>query len=145
MMMVLLYFGGGRYDGLIKEIGGQSTPAVGFATGIDRLIDVYNKYNNNKVKERNMRLYIATIGDKANEFATNIVYNLRNKGIFVEKDICSRSINSQFKYANKNLAEYVITIGDDEIKENRAKIKNMETGKEEEIELSFEKILEYLS
>ena len=145
MMMVLLYFGGGRYDGLIKEIGGQSTPAVGFATGIDRLIDVYNKYNENKVKEKNMKLYIATIGDRANAFATNMVYNLRSKGIFVEKDISSRSINSQFKYANKNSAEYVITIGDDEIKENRAKIKNMETGKEEEIELSFEKIVEYLS
>ncbi len=140
----LTTLGGGRYDGLIKEIGGQNTPAVGFATGLDRLIDVYNKYNEGKIKEKNMKLYIATIGKEADMFSTNLVYKLRNEGIFVEKDICGRSINSQFKYANKNLAEYVITIGENEIKENKAKIKNMETGKEEIIELSSEKIQEYL-
>ena len=141
----LAALGGGRYDGLVKEIGGQDTPAVGFATGLDRIISLYEKYNHDKIKQKNMKLYIANIGEKAGILATKLTCELRNLGLYVEKDICSRSINAQFKYANKNKAEYVLTIGDTEVKENKAKIKNMETGKEEEINLKSEEIYKYLS
>lgn len=141
----LAVLGGGRYDGLVKEVGGQNTPAVGFATGLDRIVEVFDKYNKDKIKNLNMKLYIANIGDKAEIIVTKIAYELRALGIYVEKDICSRSINAQFKYANKKNAEYVLTIGDTEVEENKAKIKNMNTGIEEEINLNTEEIYKYLS
>lgn len=141
----LAVLGGGRYDGLVKEVGGQNTPAVGFATGLDRIVEVFDKYNKDKIKNLNMKLYIANIGDRAEVIATKIAYELRTLGIYVEKDICSRSINAQFKYANKKNAEYVLTIGDTEVEENKAKIKNMNTGIEEEINLNTEEIYKYLS
>ena len=141
----LAVLGGGRYDGLVKEVGGQNTPAVGFATGLDRIVEVFDKYNKDKIKNLNMKLYIANIGDRSEVIATKIAYELRALGIYVEKDICSRSINAQFKYANKKNAEYVLTIGDTEVEENKAKIKNMNTGIEEEINLNTEEIYKYLS
>ena len=141
----LTVLGGGRYDGLVKEVGGQNTPAVGFATGLDRIVEVFDKYNKDKIKNLNMKLYIANIGDRSEVIATKIAYELRALGIYVEKDICSRSINAQFKYANKKNAEYVLTIGDTEVEENKAKIKNMNTGIEEEINLNTEEIYKYLS
>lgn len=144
-MMGLQFFGGGRYDGLVKEVGGGDTPAVGWATGMDRLVDVYNSYNKDKLKENNMKLYIASIGEEANILASKLTNELRNKGIYVERDICERSIGSQFKYANKKMARYVITIGDTEVKENKSKIKDMESGEEKEIELTAEKICEFLA
>ena len=141
----LAVLGGGRYDGFVKEVGGQDTPAVGFATDLDRIIDMFEKYNGDKIKPKNMKLYIANIGEKAGVLATKLTSELRNLDVYVEKDICSRSINAQFKYANKNKAEYVLTIGDTEVAENKAKIKNMETGNEEEIILKSEEIYKYLS
>lgn len=141
----LTVLGGGRYDGLIKEIGGQNTPAVGFATGLDRLVEVFEKNNKDKIKEPSMKLYIANIGEKAGNLAMKLAYELRDLGIYVEKDICSRSINAQFKYANKKNAEYVLTIGDIEVETNKGKIKNMASGTEDEIILSKEEIYKYLS
>ena len=141
----LTVLGGGRYDGLVKEIGGQSTPAVGFATGLDRLVEVFEKNNKDKIKEPSMKLYIANIGEKAGNLAIRLAYELRDLGIYVEKDICSRSINAQFKYANKKNAEYVLTIGDTEVETNKGKIKNMASGTEDEIILSKEEIYKYLS
>ncbi len=143
--MDLQFFGGGRYDGLVKEVGGGDTPAVGWATGMDRLVDVFLSYNKDKLKEKNIDLYIASIGEEANVLAFKITNELRYKGIYVEKDICSRSIGSQFKYANKKMAKYVLTIGETEVKEKIAKIKNMESGEETDIPLDAEKILEYLA
>lgn len=137
----LTVLGGGRYDGLVKEIGGQDTPAVGFAMGAERLLDIFKKYNND-IKEKRMDLYIANIGEKANSFATKLIFELRKKGVFVEKDICEKSLKAQFKYADKMKSKFVLTLGDDEIEKNQAKIKNMETGEEQEIQLNSESILE---
>ena len=111
----LTVLGGGRYDGLVKEVGGQDTPAVGFAMGVERLLEVFDRYNKDLVKEKSMDLYIANIGEKANDFATKLVLELRNAGVFVEKDICERSLKAQFKYADKNNAKFVLTLGDDEV------------------------------
>lgn len=137
----LTVLGGGRYDGLVKEIGGQDTPAVGFAMGAERLLDIFQKYNND-IKEKRMDLYIANIGEKANSFATKLIFELRKKGVFAEKDICEKSLKAQFKYADKMKSKFVLTLGDDEIEKNQAKIKNMETGEEQEIQLNSESILE---
>ena len=136
----LTVLGGGRYDGLVEEVGGTHTPAVGFAMGMERLLEVFDRANKDSVEEKKMDLYIANIGEKGDILATKLATELRNEGIFVEKDICSRSLKAQFKYADKMNAKYVLTIGDDEVNNNRAKIKNMNSGEETEINLVVEDI-----
>lgn len=131
----LTVLGGGRYDGLIKEVGGQDTPAIGFAMGVERLLQIFEKYNADKFEKNSTQLYIATVGEKAEVFATNLVTDLRYGDVIAEKDICGRSLKAQFKYADKIGAMYVITIGDNEVDTKMAKIKNMKTGEEKEVSL----------
>ncbi len=140
----LTVLGGGRYDGLVKEVGGQDTPAVGFAMGAERLLEVFERYNKDVAKPKVMDLYVANIGGKANEFATELVLKLRDKGAFVEKDICERSLKAQFKYADKNNAKFVLTLGDDEVETKKAKIKNMQSGGETEVELNADEIVKVI-
>ena len=127
---------GGRYDGLVKELGGADTPAIGFAMGMERIVPLFEK--NNKIEPKQMQLYITNIGDNASVFASKLASELRNKNIYVGKDISERSLNAQFKFANKQNAKYCLTIGEDEIKNKKAKLKNMETGEEKEIDLTAE-------
>ena len=131
----LTVLGGGRYDGLAEELDGPKTPAIGFATGMERLIDVFGANNKDLNLEKNMQIFVAYIGDKANLFSTKYVENLREAGIYAEKDIMGRSLKAQLKYADKKQAKFVITIGDNEIETGKASLKNMATGEVEEIEL----------
>ena len=140
----LTVLGGGRYDGLVKEVVGKDTPAVVFAMGAERLLEVFERYNKDVVKPKVMDLYVANIGEKANEFATELVLKLRDKGVFVEKDICERSLKAQFKYADKNNAKFVLTLGDDEVETKKAKIKNMQSGEEIEVELNADEIVKVI-
>lgn len=135
--------GGGRYDGLIKELDGQDTPALGFAMGMERIIDIYEQYNKeNMILPEMPKIYIAQIGEDANIYATQLVHQLREANIYVEKDITGKSINAQFKYANKIGAEYVITIGETELDSKKAEIKNMKTGETKKIDLKLEDIIQ---
>ena len=133
--------GGGRYDGLVKELGGQDTPAVGFATGVERILEIYEKYNKeNVVQPCKMDLYLATMGDKAELEATKLAFALREKGLFVEVDVAGRSLKAQFKYADKKEAKYVLIMGEDEVSNKTAKLKNMQTSEEMEVALNPEEI-----
>ncbi len=131
----LTVLGGGRYDGLVEELGGAKTPAIGFASGMERLIDVFKNNNPDLKLEKNMHIFVAYIGEEANIYATKLVKNLRQQGIYAEKDIMGRSIKAQFKYADKKKANYVITIGDNEIETKTATIKNLQTGEEKQISI----------
>ena len=111
----LTVLGGGRYDGLIEELGGAKTLAIGFASGMERLIEIFKDNNKDLDLQRNMDIFVAYIGENANSYATKLVRDLRNIGIFAEKDIMERSIKAQFKYADKKQAKFVLTIGDTEI------------------------------
>ncbi len=124
----LTVLGGGRYDELVEELGGEKTPAIGFATGVERLIDVFDKNNPDFDNSNKLKLFVAYIGEEANLYVTKLVSDLRKKGIYVEKDIMDRSLNAQFKYANKKNAEYVITIGEQEINTGKVELKEMNTG-----------------
>lgn len=135
---------GGRYDGLVEELGGQKTEAIGFAMGEDRLIDIFEKYNRDVVTLKMMDLYIATIGEKAEKFASKLILELRNDGIYAEKDICERSLKAQLKYADKQNSRYAIILGEEEIEKKVAKLKNMKTGEEQEIELNVNNIVNIL-
>ena len=129
---------GGRYDGLVKELGGQPTPAVGFAAGEERLISLLK---DEKIEYPPVQLYIASLDEKYDMEAMKLANTLR-ECLVIETNISSRSFNAQMKYANKIDAEYVIVLGEDEINNEKCKLKNMETGKEIECELNTESIVD---
>lgn len=140
----LTVLGGGRYDGLVEEFGGQPTPAVGFATGVERLMEMYNK-NNSDLKDKVPDLYILSTGIRESEKATQISEFLRMNNYIIEKDICSRSFKAQMKYANKIGAKYLLVIGEEELETNIAKIKDMQTGEEIQINLNLDEIEKVLN
>ena len=140
----LTVLGGGRYDGLVEEFGGTPTPAVGFATGVERLMEMFEATNNQEVKENVPDLYIVSCGEKENLKALEISETLRKAGVFVEKDIMERSFKAQFKYADKIGAKNVIVIGENELSAGKVKVKNMETGVEKETELEPNSIIQAL-
>ena len=132
----LTVVGGGRYDGLIEELGGEKTPAIGFGTGVERLLDVFENNNPDFNQNNELKLYVAYIGKEANLYSTKLVEKLRKQGIYAEKDIMERSLNAQFKYANKKNARYVVTIGENEVNTGKAELKEMATGNNIEINLN---------
>ncbi|HHX55472.1 MAG TPA: histidine--tRNA ligase [Clostridiales bacterium] len=134
--------GGGRYDKLINEIEEkQDIPSVGFGMGIERIIHFLDDEGVELQAEDPIQLYVGTIGDKAKQKAYLLVDRLREAGIIVETDYMDRSVRAQMKYANKINAKHTVILGDNELNDNLAKIKNMETGEQKEVEL--DKIIEY--
>ena len=135
----LTVLGGGRYDGLVEEFGGVHTPAVGFATGVERLMEMYDE-NNKEVQDLIPDLYILSMGDNANLEAMLIANKLRQDGYIIEKDIMERSFKSQMKYANTIKARNLIVLGDEELASKAIKMKNMTTGEETELKLDLDEI-----
>ena len=131
----LTVLGGGRYDGLVEEFGGQPTPAIGFAIGMERLIEMYCENHKNLI-ESIPDIYILSMEHESIE-AIRLAEILRKEGIIVEKDILQRSFKAQMRYADKIKAKFLLVIGETEIRNHKAKIKNMQTG--DEIEVSLEK------
>ena len=135
----LTVIGGGRYDGLVEELGGTHTPAVGFGIGEERLISVFLSSNPDFNAKMSSDIFVATIGEDANLFATKLVSKLRDNSIVAEKDLMNRSVKAQFKYADKINAKYVITLGDNELQTKRAQLKDMTSGEAIEVDISDEK------
>ena len=123
---------GGRYDGLVKELGGQDTPAIGFALGIERMILLHEKLNLDEYNKKT-DLYIAYLDDKFESFAMKTAFELRQKGIVVEVDYNDKSLKSKLKRANKLKAKFAMIIGEEEYSRGKVKIRNMESSTEEEI------------
>lgn len=127
--------GGGRYDGLIEQLGGQKTPALGFGMGLERLILTMEKQGCDFMEEKTCDLYIASMGEKASQRAVAMAMELRDEGFFVEYDLVGRGIKPQMKYANKIGAKFVIVLGESELESGKAKLKNMQSGEETGIAL----------
>lgn len=127
--------GGGRYDGLIEQLGGPSMPGIGFGMGIERLLLVLENCGIEIECPEHVHVYICAQGDKAREYAFSLAYELRRQEINTEIDHMNRSFKAQFKYANKIGAAYVIIIGDDEMERGIVKIKDMHNGTEKEVAL----------
>ena len=120
--------GGGRYDGLIGQMGGKDTPALGFGMGIERLLLLLENQKTAIPPEQKCDLYIATMGNAAELKATEISSSLRFDGFEVQTDICSRGLKAQMKFADKIGAKFSMVLGDNELQNNKAVIKNMATG-----------------
>ncbi len=128
--------GGGRYDGLISQMGGPAVPSLGFAMGIERLMMVLESQKTELPKAPKTDIYIATMGNAAAIKATELCAAVRDEGLKAETDICSRGLKAQMKYANKIGAKYTLVLGENEINEGKARLKDMESGSEAEIMLS---------
>lgn len=128
--------GGGRYNGLVKEIGGPETAGIGFGMGVERLLLTLESLNIPFPEPRGIDIFIVTIGERADIESFSILYKLRKLGISADKDHLNRSIRAQFKYANKIDANFTIVIGDDELDRDVITLKNMKTGDQREIKLS---------
>lgn len=124
--------GGGRYDGLIEEFGGEKTPAIGFGLGIERLLLRLDDLKVKIPKSDSPELYIVPLGDYAKKEAQKLVLSLRKNGISAETDYMGRGLKPQMKYADKIGAEFVIVLGDDEINTGKVRIKNMQSGEQTE-------------
>lgn len=136
---------GGRYDGLVEELGGQRTEAIGFAMGEDRLIDMLaNSGEAEKIVVKTPIVFLASIGEKAQEYVAQTAMELRKQGIYVEKDITQRSLKAQLKYADKLKCKYAIVLGEEEVEKKKAKLKNMVTGEEKEIQLEIQEMIKQM-
>ena len=128
--------GGGRYDGLIGQMGGPKTPSLGFAMGIERLMMVLKAQNAEMPQAKTCDLFIVPLGEKANIKASELCAELRAEGYKTQTDICGRGLKAQMKYADKIGAKFTLVLGDNEVDGGKARLKNMKTGEENEISLS---------
>ncbi len=136
--------GGGRYDGLIKELGGPDMPAVGFGLGMERLLLIMDQLGVTVEKPLRYELMLLGMGDEGKKLAFVLCQKLRALGICADTDHVGRSVKAQMKYADKVGAANVLVLGDNEISENKALIKNMKTGAQIETSLLPEEIVQKL-
>lgn len=125
--------GGGRYDGLIEELGGKPTPAVGFGLGIERLLMVMEAEGAKIPADAVPKIYFCDMGGETRMLAQSLAARLRAKGIWAEHDLMGRGLKAQMKYANKLDAEYTAVIGETELTEGKGKLKRMSDGIETEV------------
>ena len=134
---------GGRYDGLVEELGGPRTPAVGFAMGMERLVLLHRMaFPEGFGKEA--RVFIAHLGEKARQIAFQLASEFRNMGISTEMEYGEKSLKSQFKRADKLGVKYTVIIGDDELKRAKLKVKKMDTSIEKEFDINIESLIKSL-
>lgn len=127
--------GGGRYDGLLEELGGQHTPSLGFAMGLERLQLVMEAQGCNFPEASRTDLFIVAMGEKATLKAVEIAKDMRDEGFSVVYDLNGRSLRAQMKYADKLGAKFNVVIGDNEVENKVVSLKDMATGESSEINL----------
>ncbi len=125
--------GGGRYDGLVKQLGGPSLPGIGFGMGVERLLMLQDMLSVQEPAPRLYDVFVCTLGDSARIEGIRLVEQLRDAGIKADLDHAARSLKAQFKYANKVEAPYVIVLAEDELNRNVVKLRNMATSEESEV------------
>ena len=127
--------GGGRYDGLLEELGGKPMPACGFGMGLERLLLLMDAQNTPFPDRKGCDIYFASMGDKANLEAARLALDLRNEGLAAQFDTVGRALKAQMKYADKLGALYTVVLGDNELETRKAQLKNMKDGTLTEISL----------
>lgn len=127
--------GGGRYDLLVEEIGGQPTPAVGFAAGMERLFIACEELGINLAEPKSVDVYIVTLGDAARTWGLTTLPTLRDQGISATMDYLGRSMRAQMKDANRENADYTLIVGDDELEKGQFTLRNMKESDEKYLSL----------
>jgi histidyl-tRNA synthetase len=124
---------GGRYDGLVREIGGPETPGIGFALGIERAISLMDTKN---LTPPLPALFVAALGREAAGFALPVILSLKSSGVRVDTDYAGGSLKSQMKKADKSGAAYTLIIGEQEMNSQTAILRNMQTKEQEPLPLA---------
>ncbi|WP_339173330.1 histidine--tRNA ligase [Anoxybacillus sp. FSL W8-1294] len=128
--------GGGRYNGLVQEIGGPETPGIGFALSIERLLAALEAEGISLPISEGIDCYVVALGEQAKEEAVALVAALRKEGISAEKDYQDRKVKAQLKAADRLHATYVAILGEDELQKGVINVKHMATGEQQEVPLN---------
>lgn len=120
--------GGGRYDGLIQQLGGPELSGIGFAMGLERILMTMEACESPFPQEKECVAYIGSMGEKAGAKAAALVEELRREGFWAECDVVGRSVKAQMKYANKLGAKFSAIIGESELLSGEVNLKNMADG-----------------
>jgi histidyl-tRNA synthetase len=134
--------GGGRYNGLVQEIGGPETPGIGFALSIERLLAALDAEGVVLPISRGIDCYVVAVGEKAKEESVLLVHKLRKAGIVADKDYQDRKVKTQLKAADRLHAKFVAILGDDELAKEVINMKEMSTG--EQTEVPLHSVVDYL-
>ena len=132
--------GGGRYDGLVKTLGGKATPGIGFAAGMERILLAMDDFDSNI---NNTQLYIVGLGNTVLPVVVKLVEDLRQNNIRTDFDPLRRSLKAQMREANKIGARYAILIGDQELESGEAELKDLSTGDQKKIAL--DKLVDHIN
>jgi len=135
--------GGGRYNGLIETCGGPPTPGVGYALGIERILLALERQGVNISAALRPDVFVVTVGPEAADTAFKLLFGLRAAGISADKDYLGRSLKAQMKYAGKTDVRFVVIIGEEELKQGTALVRDMSAGDQESI--MFNDIIGYLA
>ncbi|AGK55042.1 histidine--tRNA ligase [Bacillus sp. 1NLA3E] len=127
--------GGGRYNGLVEEIGGPETPGIGFAMSIERFLAALDAEGVELPITTDIDCYLVGLGDEAKDYTVSLLHQLRKAGFTAERDYLDRKIKTQFKAADRLQARFVAVLGDNELRANKINVKTMATGEQTEVEL----------
>ncbi len=127
--------GGGRYDGLVEEAGGAPTPAVGFASGIERALMVMKAQGDAPDVSAGITAFVVSLGEKARDEALRLLYRLRGEGISSDCDYGRKGLKAQMKAADRSGAAYALLLGDDELAARTVTLKHMASGDQETVSL----------
>lgn len=139
--------GGGRYDSLVRQMGGPDIPAIGFAIGLERLISLLPEHVKEEAGDNAPDIYLISLGEQAQTFASDIARNIRMAGFICERSFGDGSLKSNMRKANRSGARVVLIIGDDEMEKASLVVRDMKKGDQELVLLSdlperLEKIFE---
>lgn len=132
--------GGGRYNGLVEEVGGPETPGIGFGLSIERFIAALDAEKIDLKINEGIDVYVVGLGEAAKDYTVGLLHQLRNAGFSAERDYLDRKIKAQFKAADRMHAKYVAILGEDELKENKINVKSLATG--EQVEYALDEFID---
>jgi histidyl-tRNA synthetase len=127
--------GGGRYNGLVEELGGPETPGIGFALSIERFIAALEAEKVEMQLNDFIDCYLVSLGDAAKDYTVKLVHELRSNGLKAERDYLDRKIKAQFKAADRLQAKFVAVLGENELSNNVINLKDQATGEQKEVQL----------
>jgi histidyl-tRNA synthetase len=130
--------GGGRYDGLLKSLGGPDLPSIGFAMGIERVLQVLLHQSQQLPERPRPSLYIIPLGDKPQLAAFELARAVRHEGIYCSLDVSGKKVKSCMQQADRANAEFVLVLGENELVDQRVELKEMKTG--QKVALSLEAV-----
>ncbi|MDG5786453.1 histidine--tRNA ligase [Evansella sp. AB-P1] len=127
--------GGGRYNGLVEEIGGPATPGIGFALSIERLLMALDAQNITLPVKKGLDAYLVVMGEEPKKYAPKLLHDLRAKGLSVDTDYLDKKMKGQLKAADRQQATFAIILGEEELSQKMVQVKELEIGNQETISL----------